>query len=112
MATIADNRVEERVVTREPGPARRGLWGIAGVVSFITSVILGFLLIGILLVLLEANRGNEIVNFVLNGGEFFAEPFDNIFSPDGLKAKVALNWGIAALVYGFIGGLIATHLRR
>jgi hypothetical protein len=112
MATIADNRVEERVVTREPGPARRGLWTVANVVSFITSVILGFLLIGILLVVFEANRSNEIVNFVLNVGEFFADPFDNIFSPDGHKARVALNWGIAALIYGFVGGLIATYLRR
>jgi vacuolar-type H+-ATPase subunit I/STV1 len=108
MATIA----RERVVESEPGPARRGLWGIAGIVSFITSVVLGFLLIGILLVVLEANRGNEIVNFVLNIGEFFADPFDNIFSPDGYKAKVALNWGIAALIYGLIGGLIVNHLRR
>jgi hypothetical protein len=108
MATIA----RERVVESEPGVARRGLWGIAGIISFITSVVLGFLLIGILLVLLEANRGNEIVNFVLNGGEFFADPFDNIFSPDGLKAKVAVNWGLAALVYGLIGGLLVSHLRR
>ena len=108
MATIA----RERVVESKPGPARGVLWGVAGIISFITSVVLGFLLIGILLVVLEANRGNEIVNLVLNVGEFFADPFDNIFSPEGLKAKVALNWGIAALVYGLIGGLLVSHLRR
>jgi hypothetical protein len=92
--------------------ARRGAWGIARVVSLITSVVVGLIVIGILLVLLEANRDNSIVDFLLEVGEFLVEPFDNVFKPDGRKARVAVNWGLAAVVYAIIGGLIARLLRR
>jgi hypothetical protein len=92
--------------------ARRGAWGLARVVSLITSVVVGLIVIGILLVLLEANRDNSIVDFLLEVGEFLVEPFDNVFKPDGRKARVAVNWGLAAVVYAIIGGLIARLLRR
>jgi hypothetical protein len=39
-------------------------------------------------------------------------PFDNMFEPDGHKLRVAVNWGLAALIYAIIGGLIARLLRR
>jgi hypothetical protein len=94
------------------GGARSGLWGIARLVSLVTSVVVGLLLVGIALVLLEANRDNEVVDWLLGAGEFLAEPFDNVFSPDGQKAKVGVNWGLAALVYAFVGSLIARLLRR
>jgi hypothetical protein len=92
--------------------ARRGLWGIARIVSMITGLVVGVIVIGILLVLLEANRDNEVVDFVLNVGEFLVEPFDNVFDMDGRKAKVGVNWGLAAVVYAVVGGLIARLLRR
>jgi hypothetical protein len=92
--------------------ARRGAWGIARIVSLITSVVVGLIVIGILLVLFEANRDNAIVDFVLEVGEFLVEPFDNVFEPDGRKARVAVNWGLAALIYAVVGGLIARLLRR
>ena len=70
------------------------------------------ILLGILLVVLEANRDNGIVDFFVNVGEFLVEPFDNVFEPKKRKVKVAVNWGLAALVYAVIGGLIARLLRR
>jgi hypothetical protein len=92
--------------------ARRGLWGLARIVSLVTSVVVGLLVIGIVLVLLEANQSNEIVNALLDAGRFLAGPFDNVFNLDGRKATIAVNWGLAAVVYGLIGGLIARLLRR
>ena len=70
------------------------------------------ILLGILLVVLEANRDNGIVDFFVNVGEFLVEPFDNVFDPDKRKTKVAVNWGLAAVVYAIVGGLIARLLRR
>lgn len=67
---------------------------------------------GILLVVLEANRDNGIVDALLNAGEFLVEPFDNVFDLKRRKVEVAVNWGLAALVYALIGGLIARLLRR
>lgn len=88
------------------------MWGLARIVTLATSVVVGLIVIAILLVLLEANRDNEIVDWLVGAGEFLAEPFDNVFKPDGRKARVAVNWGLAAVVYALIGGLIARLLRR
>ena len=75
-------------------------------------MVVGLIVIGIVLVLLEANRDNAIVDWLIGAGQFLVEPFDNIFQPDGRKARVAANWGLAALFYAIIGGLIARRLRR
>jgi len=88
------------------------MWGLARIVSLVTSVVVGLLVIGIVLVLLEANRSNEIVNALLDAGKFLAGPFDNIFKLDGHKANIAVNWGLAAAVYAVVGGFVARLLRR
>jgi hypothetical protein len=110
MATIA--RRSGRIGPRAGLAARRGLWGVARLVSLITTVVVGLILLGIVLVLLEANRDNAIVDWLVGAGQFLAEPFDNIFQPDGRKARVAVNWGLAAVLYAIAGSLIARALRR
>ena len=92
--------------------ARRGMWGIARIVRLITSVIVGLIVLAIVLVLLEANRDNAIVDWLVGAGDTLSEPFHGVFSLDGRKANVAVNWGLAALIYALVGGLIARLLRR
>jgi hypothetical protein len=70
------------------------------------------IVLGILLVVLEANRDNAIVDALLEAGEFLVEPFDNVFEPKRRKVKVAVNWGLAAVIYAVVGGLLARLLRR
>ena len=62
--------------------------------------------------MLEANRDNGIVDFFVNVGEFLVEPFDNVFDLERRKVEVAVNWGLAALVYSIIGAVIVRLLRR
>ena len=88
------------------------MWGVARIVSLITSVVVGLILVAIVLVLLEASRQNGIVDWLVGAGDFLSKPFHGIFSLDSRKAEVAVNWGLAALVYGFAGGFIARLLRR
>jgi hypothetical protein len=88
------------------------MWGIARVVSLITSIVVGLVVIGIVLVLLEANRDNAIVDWLVGAADFLSQPFHGIFTPDGRKAQVAVNWGLAAVIYALVGGLIARLLRR
>jgi hypothetical protein len=74
--------------------------------------VVGLILIGILLVVLEANRSNDIVKWLLDAAKFLVGPFEDVFSPEGRKAKVAVNYGLAAVIYAIVGGLIARLLRR
>jgi hypothetical protein len=92
--------------------ARRGLSGVARIVSLVTSVVVGLILVAIVLVLLEANRDNAIVDWLVGAGDFLTQPFHGVFQPEGRKAMVAVNWGLAAVIYGFAGSLIARLLRR
>jgi hypothetical protein len=92
--------------------ARRGLRGLARIVSLITSVVVGLIVLAIVLILLEASRGNGIVDAFVSAGDWLSQPFQGIFSLDTHKATVAVNWGLAALVYAVIGGFIARLLRR
>ena len=85
---------------------------MARVVSLITSVIVGLIVLAIILVLLEANRDNAIVDWLVGAGDFLSSPFHGIFDMDGRKASVAVNWGLAAVIYAVIGGFIARLLRR
>jgi hypothetical protein len=110
MATIA--RRSGRVGPRAGFAARRGLSGVARIVSLITSVVVGLILIAIVLVLLDANQSNGIVNWLVDAGRWLSQPFHNIFQPSGTKARVAINWGVAAVIYAIVGSLIARVLRR
>jgi hypothetical protein len=115
MATLARGRAaagKAKMAARGRGAARKGMWGVARVVRLITSVVVGLLLIAIVLVLLEANRDNAIVEALLDAGAWLAGPFDNVFSMDSRKERIAVNYGLAALVYAIAGGLIARLLRR
>ena len=88
------------------------MWGVARIVRLITSVVVGLIVVGIILVLLEANRDNAIVDWLVGAGDWLSQPFHGIFEPDGRKAMVAVNWGLAAVVYALVGGLVARILRR
>ena len=92
--------------------ARRGAWGLARIIRLIATVVALILIAGILLVVFEANAGNEIVKRVLDAAKWLAGPFDGMFSPKNPKTAVAVNWGIAAVVYYAIGALIARLLTR
>ena len=92
--------------------ARHGLSGLARIVSLITSVVVGLIVVAIILVLLEANRDNAIVDWLVGAGDYLTKPFHGVFEPDGRKAMVAVNWGLAAVIYGLVGGFIARLLRR
>ena len=114
MATLARWRApaRERAADRGVRATRRGLWGVARIVSLITSVVVGLILVGIVLVLLEANRDNTIVGWLLDAAAWLAEPFDNVFSMDSRKERIAVNYGLAGVIYAVVGGLIARLLRR
>lgn len=83
---------------------------LARIVRLITAVVVGFIVVGIVLHLLDANSGNALVGFVYDVAGWLVTPFKGLFSPDGAKLKLAVNWGIAAIVYAIVGAVIARLL--
>jgi hypothetical protein len=83
---------------------------LARIVRIVTAVVVGFILVGILLHVLDANGGNAVVGFVYDVAGWLVTPFKGLFSVSGAKLQIALNWGIAAVVYGIVGSLIARML--
>ena len=91
--------------------ARSGMLLLARLVRLVTMVVVGIIVIGILLVLLKANMSNQIVSTIHDWAKWLAGPFDNLFSISGRKG-IAVNWGIAAIVYAIVGSFIARLLSR
>jgi hypothetical protein len=79
----------------------------ARVVRLIVGIIVLIIVAGIVLVLLKANSTNAIVSDVHDAARWLAGPFDGIFSPRNARVALAVNWGLAAVVYLIVGGLIA-----
>ena len=72
----------------------------------------GAIVLGIVLVVLEANRSNDLVDLILDIARFLAGPFKDMFDLENRKAEVAVNWGIAAVVYLVLANVVARLLRR
>ena len=83
----------------------RLIWLIAVLVALVIAA-------GIVLVVLKANPGNSVVSTVHDAAKFLVGPFDGIFKPHDHRLAIAINWGIAALVYLAVARLIVGLLRR
>ena len=83
---------------------------LARVVRLVIGIIALIIVAGIVLVLLQANATNAIVSGVHDAARRFAGPFDGIFSFHSARTALAVNWGIAAVVYLIVGALIARLL--
>jgi drug/metabolite transporter (DMT)-like permease len=73
-----------------------------------------FIAIGIALVALEANEDSGLVEAWLDGCRWLVAPFDDIFDlrRGREKLQIAINWGIAALVYLAIAMILARLVAR
>ena len=74
---------------------------VAGrVVIFIFGVIQALIVLRIVLLLLNAREGNDVVQFILNASQPFVAPFIGIFNVDALKSSGSILdiAAIAALV--------------
>jgi hypothetical protein len=83
---------------------------LARLVRLATTAIVAFIVAGIVLHLLDANSGNAIVSFVYDVAGWFVAPFKSVFSPHGAHERIAANWGLAAVVYAIVGGILTRVL--
>jgi hypothetical protein len=83
---------------------------LARIVRIVAAVVCGIILLAAVFILLDANAGNSIVSTVRDWGKTLAGPFDGIFHLSSAKGTVALNYGIAIIVYGIVAGLVVRLL--
>jgi hypothetical protein len=85
--------------------AGRIIAAVADVMAFILGL-------WILMYLLDANRANDLVIFVHDAARWLAGWSHDLFTFDAEWANVVCGYGLAALVYLFVGHAIAGRMRR
>jgi hypothetical protein len=85
---------------------------LARVVDIVVAIVAAIIAIGVLLVVLEANPANDIVDAVLDAARWLAGPFEDFFTLDDAKLEVAVNWGLALVVYVLVGRVLSALLRK
>jgi uncharacterized membrane protein len=100
--------------TAAPGTRAVGslLITIARLVRLIVGIAVALIVAAILLRVFGANHSNWIVRHIHDIGRWLVTPFHNLFSLKHPKAAIALNWGIAAIVYLIVGSFIASLIWR
>ncbi|MEN8655184.1 hypothetical protein ABCR94_32520 [Streptomyces sp. 21So2-11] len=97
--------MSSRTRTRSGNPVATIIQIVADVMAFIIGL-------WIVMYLLDANRGNDLVEFIHDAARWLAGWSHDLFTFDEAWARVVCGYGLAALVYLFIGHAIAGRLRR
>src|SRR4051794_16392406 len=101
-----------RTHRRTPNGSEDRVFLLARIVRLVTMIVVAFIVAGIVLHLLDANSGNAVVSFVYDVAGWLVTPFKSVFSVKGTHAHIAANWGLAAVVYAIVGGLLSRLLAR
>jgi hypothetical protein len=79
---VGSTAVTSRTVVARPSGGE-----VAGrVVIFLFGIVQVLIILRIVLLLLDAREGNELVSFILNSSQIFVGPFEGILRTDALKA--------------------------
>ncbi|WP_093897690.1 hypothetical protein [Streptomyces sp. Ncost-T10-10d] len=93
-----------RTGTRSTTAAR-----VIAVVADLMAFVIG---LWILMYLLEANRGNDLVNVVRHTARWLAGWSYDLFTFDEAWARVVSGYGLAAVVHLFVGHAVAARIRH
>ncbi|MFJ6566739.1 hypothetical protein ACIQNU_04920 [Streptomyces sp. NPDC091292] len=91
---------------------RKGANQAGTVIALVADVLAVILALWILMYLLDANRGNDLVQFVHHLADWLAGWSHDLFTFDEAWARVVAGYGLAAVVYLFVGHAIANRLHR
>ncbi|NGO81130.1 hypothetical protein G6045_36530 [Streptomyces sp. YC504] len=87
-------------------------WHAGTVIAVIADIMAAIIGLWILMYLLDANRANDLVQFVQDAARWLAGWSHDLFTFDEAWARVVCGYGLAAIVYLFVGHLAANRLRR
>lgn len=85
---------------------------VARAIRTVTAVVVALIVLGIVLWVVSANEHNGVVSALHDAAKWFVGPFRNVFTVKGHKLNLALNWGLAAVIYALVGGLLSRLAAR
>ncbi|MFD8542633.1 hypothetical protein [Streptomyces sp. NPDC059649] len=91
---------------------RAGTQRTALIIHTIADIAAAFLALWIVFYLLQANQGNVFVQFVKSVADSLSWWAQDIFTMNTEGLRVALNYGLPAVIYLLAGHLIAGRVRR
>ena len=80
---------------------------VARLIRIVAGLVVAVIVAAIVLRLLSANPHNVIVSDIHDAGRWLVGPFANLFKIHDPKTALAVNWGVAAVVYLVVGHLLA-----
>lgn len=86
--------------------------GVAYIVRLLAHVAATILVIWILLFLFDADRANDVVHWFQRAADWLATWSRDLFSIHNAKLRTTVNYGIAAVVYAFVGTAATRSFRR
>jgi hypothetical protein len=107
---------ETQVSRRDPVDWRRTGGRVASIVASIVRwvglIFAALLVIHVIFTVGSANPDNGIVSFVKSWANGLALGFDDLFTPSDEKLRVLVNYGIAAIFWLVVSGVLAKVIRR
>jgi hypothetical protein len=85
---------------------------IARLIRTLAGIVAAIIVAAIVLRLLGANPHNTVVSDVHDAAAWLVGPFKSMFSIGSAKTSMAVNWGIAAVVYLVVAHLLAGLIMR
>jgi hypothetical protein len=82
------------------------LYLVGRLIAVLAAILAAIIALGIVLYVLEANPHNGIVAFIHDLARTLVGPFDGMFMLKDPKVELAVNWGIAMVVYLIVGWLL------
>ena len=85
---------------------------VASLVRWIGLLFAAVLVLHVIFVIGAANQSNGIVSFVSNWADGLSLGFKDLFTPSDGKLRVLVNYGIAAVFWLIVSGVLARVIRR
>jgi hypothetical protein len=85
---------------------------VASIVRWVGLVFAAILVIHVIFTVGSANPDNGIVSFIRSWADGLALGFSDLFTPGDAKLRVLVNYGIAAIFWLVVSGILAKVIRR
>jgi hypothetical protein len=85
--------------------------GVARIIRVLADIAALILIVWILLALLGANSGNDVVGWFHHAADWLATWSRGMFNVGNAKGQIVLDFGLAAVVYAAVGNIIGSKVR-